>query len=103
MSTLIENILSLEQEASAMVAKAHEEALALAQQAEEQIQAHRAAVAEETGRRIEAYRSQTQVRHEEEVVEANERYAKAAESIEQVPQAALRKQIELIANTFRGL
>ena len=103
MSTLIENILSLEQEASATVAKANEEAAAVAKQVEDQIQAHRAAVSEETGRRINEYRVQAQVRHEQEVAQANEHYSKAAAAIEQVPQATLRKQIDFIANTFRGL
>lgn len=103
MSTLIESVLSLEQEASAIVAKAREEAAAVAKQAEDQILAHRDAVSKETGRRIEEYRRQAEARHEQEVAQANEDFSKSAAAIEQVSQAVLRKQVEFVASTFRGL
>ena len=103
MSTLVESILSIEQEASAVVAQAHEEAAAVAKRADTEIRAHRAAVSEETGKRIEEFRGQAEARHRLDVAQADEDFTKTAAAIDQVQRAVLQKQIDFIANTFRGL
>jgi len=103
MSSLVQSILTIENEASNVVARAHEEAAALAKQADEKIAAQRAALAEETARRIEEFRKSAAERHEKDLAGAEAAHRAALDAIDQIPQSRIQQEVDRIIDAFRGL
>lgn len=103
MSSLVENILAIEKEASDVVARAHGEAAAIAKRAGEEIAAYRATLAEATERRIAEFRLQAEARHQQDLAQAAAEFSATAEAIEHVPADVLQKQVTFIVNKFREL
>lgn len=103
MSSLLQNILALEQEASAVVAQAHEQAASIAQEAGEKISAQRKAVQDETERRIEEFRASAAARFESEKAAVDEAHCATLTAIDRIPQARIQQQVDRIVNEFKGL
>ena len=103
MSSLVENILAIEKEASDVVARAHEEAAAITKRASEEIAAYGATLAEATERRIAEFRRQAEARHQQDLVQATAEFNAALEAIERVPAEVVQKQVTYVVNTFREL
>jgi uncharacterized protein YukE len=103
MSSLVQNILALESEASTVVTRAHEEAAALVKQASETIAAQRTALEEEMARRVEEFRKSAVERHENDLAAENAAHRIALDAIDQISTSRLQQQVDRIVNAFRGL
>jgi hypothetical protein len=103
MSSLVQNILALEYEASAVVAQAHEQAASIAQEAGEKVSAQRKALQDETERRIEEFRASAAARFESEKAAVAEAHGAALAAIDRIPEARIQRQVDRIVNEFRGL
>ncbi|MCL4691279.1 MAG: hypothetical protein KJ060_02045 [Candidatus Hydrogenedentes bacterium] len=103
MSSLVQNILALEQEASAVVARAHEQATHLAKEADETIRSQRSAQLQESEKRVEEYRKSAAERFEIDKSEAEASHKAALAAIDQIPAARIQQQVDRIVNAFKGM
>lgn len=103
MSSLVQNILALEQEASAVVARAHEQAAHLAKEADETIRSQRSAQLHESEKRVEEFRKSAAERFEIEKSEAEASHEAVLAAIDQIPAARIQQQVGRIVNAFKGM
>ncbi|GMV91785.1 MAG: hypothetical protein AMXMBFR82_15630 [Candidatus Hydrogenedentota bacterium] len=103
MSSLVQNILALEQEASAVVARAHEQAAVTAKEADETIRSQRSALLQESEGRVDEYRTLAGNRFETEKAAAQAHHESAMAALDQIPSAQIQKQVDRIVNAFRGI
>lgn len=103
MSSLVQNILALEQEASAVVARAHEQAARIAKEADETIRSQRSALLQDSEARVEAYRTNASERFDAEKSAAESSHIAVMASIEQVPSSRIQQQVNRIVNAFKGM
>jgi hypothetical protein len=97
---LVENILSLENEADSIVAQARAEAKEIEQSAIVEVEAYRRQLAEETEQKISAFEKKTEERHKHSIGEAEKELAQALDAVDQILGGVLREQIDRIITRF---
>ena len=97
---LVENILSLENEADSIVAQARAEAKEIEQSAIVEVEAYRHQLAEETEQKISAFQRETEEKHKHSIAEAEKELAQALDAVDQTSGSVLREQIDRIITRF---
>ena len=97
---LVENIVSLENEADSIVAQARAEAKELEQSAIAEVEAYRRQLAEETDQKISAFQGETEERHKHSIAEAEKELAQVLDAVGQISGSVLREQIDRIITRF---
>ena len=100
MITLVEKIVSLENEADSIVAEAHAEAHELEKSAAADIEAYRRKLSEDTEEKVSLFQKQMEEKHKASVVEAEAELVRALGAVDQIADDVLRKQIDRIVNKF---
>lgn len=100
MPTLIENILSLEAQASATVANAQAEAEAIARRADDEIAAARARLEAETKAKLSALEEETNERCRRDVVAVEAQFQAARTAIDAISSNAIQDHAAKIAAAF---
>jgi F0F1-type ATP synthase membrane subunit b/b' len=100
MITLVEKIVSLENEADLIVAEAHAGAHELEKSAAADIEAYRRKLSEDTEEKVSLFQKQMEAKHKVSVVEAEEELVRALGAVDQVADDVLKEQIDRIVNKF---
>ena len=100
MITLVEKIVSLENEADSVVAEAHTEAHELEKSAAADIEAYRRKLSKDTEEKVSLFQKQMEEKHKASVVEAEQELVRALGAVDQVADDVLREQIDRIVNKF---
>lgn len=100
MPTLMENILSIEAQASDLVAKAHAEAEASTKRADHDIAVARKKLAAETDARLAALESATEERCARELADVESEFRAACAAIDGVSESVVREHAAKIAAAF---
>jgi hypothetical protein len=100
MSSLVEKIVSLENEADSIVAAAHAEAQELEKSAAADIEAYRRKLSEDTEAKVSLFQKQMEEKHKASVVEAEEELVRALGAVGQIADDILKEQIDRIINKF---
>jgi hypothetical protein len=97
---LVENIVSLENEADSIVAQARAEAKEIEQSAVAEVEAYRRQLAEETEQKISAFQGETEEKHKNSIAEAEKELAQVLDAVGQISGNVLREQIDRIITRF---
>ncbi len=100
---LVENILSLENEADRIVAEAHAEAKEMEKSAVLEAEADRRRLTEEADRKVLAFQKETEERHQRSIAEVQKELTRALTVIDQIESAVLKRQIDRIITKFSEL
>jgi hypothetical protein len=100
MANLVENIVSLENEADSIVAQAHVKAKETEQSTIAEIEAYRRKLANETEQKVSAFLRETEEKHQLSIAEAQKELVQALSAMDQIPGGILRKQIDRIVTRF---
>jgi hypothetical protein len=103
MAALVEDIVSLEKEADAIVAQARAEAKELEKLAIAEAEAYRRKLAEETDQKIIAFQKDMEEKHKRFLVEVEKNLTQALNAIDQIPESALKEQVGKIVAKFGEL
>ena len=103
MAPLVEDVVSLEKEADAIVAQAHAKAKELEQLAVAEAEAYRRKLAEETDQKVLAFQKEMEEKHKGSVAETEKDLAQALNAIDQIADGRLKEKIEKIVTKFREL
>ena len=103
MAALVEDVVSLEKEADAIVAQARAEAKELEQLAVAEAEAYRRKLAEETDQKILTFQKEMEEKHQGSVAETEKDLNRALNAIDQIADGRLKEQIEKIVTRFREL
>jgi vacuolar-type H+-ATPase subunit E/Vma4 len=96
MIALVEKIVSLENEAESIVARAHEEAKRLEKDSEEETASYRRKLADEMEQRIAAFSSEREKMHQTAMTGAEGELKAALDAVDQIPPNILQDKVELI-------
>jgi hypothetical protein len=97
---LVENILSLENEADSIVAQARVEAKEIEKSAIIEVEAYRRQLAEETDQKVSAFQRETEEKHKHSIAEAEKELVQALDAVDQLPRDLFKKQIDRIITRF---
>ena len=100
MAPLVEDVVSLEKEADAIVAQARAEAKELEKLAVAEAEAYRQKRAEETDRKISAFQKEAEEKHQRSVAETEKDLARDLNAIDEIPGHSLKEQIHKIVSKF---
>jgi hypothetical protein len=100
MAALVEDVVSLEKEADAVVAQARTEAKELEKLAVAEAEAYRRKLAEETDQKILIFQKEMEEKYQGSVAEMERDLARALNAIDQISEDALKEQIEKIVIKF---
>jgi F0F1-type ATP synthase membrane subunit b/b' len=100
MVTLVENIMSLENEADSIVDSARKEAQELEKSAIADVEAYRRKLSVDTDEKISLFQKEMEEKHKASVVEAEAELVRALGAVDQIAEDVLRKQIDRIVNKF---
>jgi F0F1-type ATP synthase membrane subunit b/b' len=100
MNTLVENIVSLENEADSVVTKARVEAQELEKSAAADIEAYRRKLSEDMEAKVSAFQKQMEEKHKASVVAAEAELVRSLGAVDRIADDVLRKQIDRIVNKF---
>ena len=103
MATLVENIVSLENEADSIVAKARVEAKEIENSSIAEAEAYRLKLAEETEQKVGAFRKETEEKYQRSIAEAQDELAQALSAMDHIAGSAVREQINRIISRFSEL
>jgi hypothetical protein len=103
MANLIEDIVSLEDEADSIVAQAHAEAKELEKSAILEIEAYRQKLAEETDRKVAAFSKEMEEKQMRSAGEMEKDLRRALDAVDQIAGGALNRQIEKIVTKLSEL
>jgi hypothetical protein len=103
MANLVENIVSLENEADSIVAQAQAEGKEIEQSAIGEVEAYRRQLAEETEQKISAFQREAEKKHQRSAAEIEKELAQALNAVDQIEGAALKQQIDKIVSKFGEL
>jgi hypothetical protein len=103
MANLVEDVVSLEKEADAIVALARAEAKELEQLAIAEAEAYRRKLAEETDQKVLAFQKEMEEKHKGSVAETEKDLVGALNAIDQIADGRLKEEIEKIVTKFREL
>ena len=97
---LVENIVSLENEADSIVAQARVEAKEIEQSAIVELEAYRRQLAEETEEKVSTFQRETGERHKHSIAEAEKELAQALDAVDQISGSVLREQMDRVITRF---
>ena len=97
---LVENIVSLENEADSIVAQARVEAKEIEQSAIVELEAYRRQLAEETEEKVSTFQRETGERHKHFIAEAEKELAQALDAVDQISGSVLREQMDRVITRF---
>jgi hypothetical protein len=100
MVTLVEKIVSLENEADSIVAAAHDKARELEKSAIADVEAYRRKLSEDMEAKISSFQIEMEAKHKASAAEAEEELVRALGAIDQIADDVLGKQIARIVNKF---
>ncbi len=100
---LVENILSLENEADRIVAEAHAEAEEMEKAALLEAEAYRRKLAEETDKKVLAFQKEAEEKHQRSVADVQKELARALTAVDQIESAVLKRQVDRIITKFSEL
>lgn len=100
MASLIENVVSLEQEADAVVAAAHAEAKEIEKRSVEELAARRAAIETDAAARVEAFRQAAEARYAGELAEAEREFEAASSALRRLDAKAVERQADRVVARF---
>jgi hypothetical protein len=100
MDTLVEKIVSLENEADSIIAGARAEAQKLEKSVSADIEAYRRKLSEDTEAKVSLFQKQMEERHKVSVVEAEGELVRSLGAVDQIADNVLREQIDRIVNKF---
>ncbi len=103
MVTLVEKIVSLENEADSIVAAAHDKARELEKSATADVEAYRRKLSEDMEAKISSFQIEMEAKHKASAAEAEEELARALGAVDQVAGSLVREQIDRIVNRFSEL
>jgi F0F1-type ATP synthase membrane subunit b/b' len=103
MNLLIDSILSVENEANALIEQARAEAKALEKQADNEIAALQQEIAAKVEQQVAAFRETAGKRHEAEVAKEGIEARKALESVDRIPADLISRQVDKIVSRFREI
>jgi len=103
MESLIDRLLSVENEAGAIIEKARVEAKEVEKQAKSDIAAVQKEVAATVEEKFAGFREQALSKHEKDVADQEAEARKTLEAISHVPADLISKQAEKIAARFREI
>ncbi|MBI4556826.1 MAG: hypothetical protein HY706_04520 [Candidatus Hydrogenedentes bacterium] len=101
MPSLVENVLSIEEQADQLVAEAQRAAKDLERQAEVEVDALRRELASGTDQRVAAYRQEAEARHRQALATAEAEFQAALCALEGIPQEVIRRQVDRIVSRLR--
>ena len=88
---LVENIVSLENEADSIVAQARVEAKEIEKSGIAEAEAYRRQLAEETDQKISAFPRETEERHKHSIAEAEKELAQALDAMDQISGSSIER------------
>ncbi|MBP1700077.1 MAG: hypothetical protein H6Q41_5265 [Deltaproteobacteria bacterium] len=100
MAALVEDVVSLEKEADAIVAQARVEAKELEKLAIAEAEAYRRKRTEETDQKILVFQKEMEEKHQRSLAEAEKDLTQALNAIDQIPDNALKEQMSKIVTKF---
>jgi hypothetical protein len=103
MAALVEDVVSLEKEADAIVAQARAEAKELEKLGIAEAEAYRRKLAEETDQKVLAFQKEMEEKHKGSVAETERDLVRALNAIDQISDGRLKEEIEKIVTQFREL
>jgi len=103
MAALVEDVVSLEKEADAIVIHARAGAKELEKLAIAEAEAYRRKLAEETDQKILAFQKEMEERHQRSLAETEKDLTQALNAIDQIPDNALKEQMSKIVKKFGEL
>jgi len=103
MNLLIDSILSVENEANALIEQARTEAKALEKRADNEIAALQQEIAAKVEQQVAAFRETAVRRHEEEVAKEGAAARKALETVDRIPADLISRQVDKIVARFREI
>ncbi len=103
MAALVEDVVSLEKEADAIVVQAHAEAKELEKLTVADAEAYRRKLAEETDQKISAFRKEIEEKHQDAVAETEKELTRTLNAIDQIDSEVLEEQIGKIVTKFSEL
>ena len=103
MATLVEKIVTLENEADSIVAQTRAEAKEIEKSAMTEMDVYRLKLAEETDQKVAAYQGEMEEKHRRSVAEAEKELAQALDAIDQIVGEAVKRQIDRIVARFNEL
>ncbi len=103
MVALVEEVVSLEKEADAIVAQARADAKGLEKSAIAEADAYRRKLAEETEQKILAFQKEMEEKYQGSVAETEKDLTRILSAIDQIDSEVLKEKIEKIVTKFREL
>ena len=103
MATLVENIVSLEKEADAIVAKARVEARELEKSTLAEAEAYRWKLTNDSGQKVSAFQKEMDEKCQLSIGEAQKELARALDAIDQIADVKVKEQIDRIVTRFSEL
>jgi hypothetical protein len=103
MATLVETVVSLENEANAIVAQAHAEAKELESSTAAELEAYRQKVAQATEQKVLAVQGEMEEKHKRAVEELERDLVLALDVMERIPGEKIERQIQRILTRFDEL
>lgn len=103
MTTLVEEIASLENEADSIVARARNEAQEIEKLAMAEVEAYHRKLAEDMEEKISAFQKEMEEKHKVSVTDAERELSQALGVIDQIPDDILKEQVDRIVNRFSEL
>jgi vacuolar-type H+-ATPase subunit E/Vma4 len=101
--SLIDQIISLEKNASTIVDDAHAQAKSIARQAETQVETIRAEIDRATEKRVEQYRAEAETKLQDALAGAEAEFNAAHAALGRIDDAVLRTQLEQIVARVKGV
>jgi len=102
MASLIEDVLSIENQANEIVSKAQEEARSIEKSAEAEIDRIRAEIDDEVDGRIAAYRRDAEQKQSEALEKEKAEAATRLSELDRLDQALMEKLSGMVVKEFRG-
>jgi hypothetical protein len=100
MVTLVEKIVSLENEADSIVAAAHDKARELEKSAMADVEAYRRKLSEDMEAKISSFQIEMEAKHKASTAEAEEELVRALGAVDRVAGSLVREQIDRITQAF---
>lgn len=101
MESLVGAIVTLEEEADALLAEAEAEAKAMGHRAEEEAASYRDELAREVEQRVAAFEEEAARQHASDLAGAEEALRAGLETIDGLSESAVQHQVERVVSRFR--
>lgn len=100
MDTLVEKIVSLENEADSIVAAAHTEAKGLEKSTAAEIETYRRKLSTDTDAKVSSFQKEMETKHQASVIEAEAELVRALGAVDRIEENILKRQIDRIVGRF---